>query len=182
MPTPSEERVQQIVRPETVPPFRSTTKTPFGSFAQDLTDWAVEPGARFLVLTVTLKVRPAAVRVGTLTQTFRLGSAWKEASTEWASLIVTWQVPVPEQPEPVQPAKVDPVAGAAVRVTFSPLVNVAWQVAPQSIPEGEEETVPEPLPDFVTDRSKVGAWGVTGAEGLDAGPAPNSFTAATVNV
>jgi len=46
----------------------------------------------------------------------------KAAVTEVAALIVTEQVPVPEQPPPLQPAKVEPPAGAAVSVTDVPLL------------------------------------------------------------
>ena len=48
-----------------------------------------------------------------------------------AALIVTVQVPVPVQPPPLQPVKVEPAAGAAVKVTAVPLANDAEHVAPQ---------------------------------------------------
>ena len=41
----------------------------------------------------------------------------KVAVTDWAAVIDTTQVPVPEQPAPDQPVKFVPVAGVAVRVT-----------------------------------------------------------------
>jgi len=59
-------------------------------------------------------------------------------------------VPVPEQPAPLQPVKVEPAAGVAVSVTTVPSLNDVEHVAPQSIPAGELETEPEPVPDFVT--------------------------------
>ena len=39
------------------------------------------------------------------------------AVTDLAALIVTTHVPVPVHPAPLQPVKVEPVAGVAVRVT-----------------------------------------------------------------
>jgi hypothetical protein len=44
----------------------------------------------------------------------------KVAVTVVAALAVTTQVPVPLQPPPDQPSKVEPVAGAAVSVTTVP--------------------------------------------------------------
>ena len=43
----------------------------------------------------------------------------KVAVTDLAAFMVTWQEPVPEQ-APLQPVKVEPAAGAAVRVTTVP--------------------------------------------------------------
>src|SRR5437016_2079047 len=56
------------------------------------------------------------------------------------------------QPPPVQPWKVEPVAGVAVRVTCVPLSKAAEQVAPQLIPAGLEVTVPRPVPSGITVR------------------------------
>ena len=42
--------------------------------------------------------------------------------TDVAAFMVTAQVPVPEQPPPLQPANVEPPAGAAVSVTTVPLL------------------------------------------------------------
>jgi hypothetical protein len=50
------------------------------------------------------------------------GAAAKLAVTVAAALMVTLHVPVPEQPPPLQPLKVDPPAAAAVRVTTVPLL------------------------------------------------------------
>jgi hypothetical protein len=72
------------------------------------------------------------------------------AVTAWAALMVTAQVPVPVQPPPLQPVKVDPAAGVAVKVTAVPLAKAAEQVAPQEMPAGALETVPVPAPAFVT--------------------------------
>src|SRR5437773_10954354 len=66
------------------------------------------------------------------------------------------QGPVPEQPLPLQPPKVEPAAGAAVSVTAVPLVKLAEQVAPQVIPAGELVTVPLPMPTLLTVSAKLG--------------------------
>ena len=50
------------------------------------------------------------------------GTVLKVAVTVVAAVTVTWQVPVPAQPPPDQPAKVEPAVAAAVRVTDVPLV------------------------------------------------------------
>ena len=79
----------------------------------------------------------------------------KVAVTEVAAFIVTEQVPVPEQPPPLQPVKVDPAAGMAVNVTAVPLGKAAEQVAPQERPAGVLVTVPVPAPAVPTVSEKV---------------------------
>ena len=59
------------------------------------------------------------------------------------------------QPVPLQPAKVEPDAGVAVRVTTVPLLKFAEQVLPQLMPAGELVTVPLPVPALTTERPKV---------------------------
>ena len=54
------------------------------------------------------------------------------------------QVPVPEQPPPLQPVKLNCAAGAAVRVTFVAGAKLAAHVLGQLIPAGLLVTVPEP--------------------------------------
>ena len=71
-----------------------------------------------------------------------------------AALIVTVHVPVPEQPPPLQPVKVDPASGVAVNVTTVPVVKAVEQVAPQEMPAGELVTVPVPAPALVTVSAK----------------------------
>ena len=63
-----------------------------------------------------------------------------------APLSVTVHGPVPEQPPPLQPVKVEPAAGVAVRVTTVPLANEAEHDAPQAMPAGALVTVPLPTP------------------------------------
>ena len=74
----------------------------------------------------------------------------KVAVTDAAPVMLTAQVLVPEQPPPLQPAKVEPADGAAVSVTVLPWPNDAEQVAPQLMPAGDDVTVPAPVPVLVT--------------------------------
>jgi hypothetical protein len=64
--------------------------------------------------------------------------------TDWAALIVTVHVPVPEHPPPDQPLKFDPDAGAAVNVTAVPAGYESAQVPGQLMPD--PVTLPEPAP------------------------------------
>jgi hypothetical protein len=54
------------------------------------------------------------------------------------------QVPVPVQ-APLQPVKVKPLAGVALKATLVPPLKLALQVLPQAIPLGLEATVPLPV-------------------------------------
>jgi hypothetical protein len=65
-----------------------------------------------------------------------------------AALIVT--TPSLQSASPVQPLKVEPLAGAAVSVTTVPLEYVSLQSPPQLIPEGLDVTVPLPVPAVAT--------------------------------
>jgi hypothetical protein len=80
-----------------------------------------------------------------------VGSAVNVAVTDSAALISTVQVEVPLHPPPLQPAKVEPLAGAAAKVTELPMVKGAEQVAPQAMPEGALVTAPAPVPALKTD-------------------------------
>ena len=53
---------------------------------------------------------------------------------------------------PLQPVKVEPVAGTGVSVTVVPEAMFALQVLPQAMPVGAEVTVPLPVPVLVTVR------------------------------
>jgi hypothetical protein len=72
------------------------------------------------------------------------------AVTVVAALSVTVQVPVPEHAPPLQPVKLEPAAGAAVKVTAVPLANAAAHVVPQEMPAGLLVTVPLPAPALET--------------------------------
>jgi hypothetical protein len=72
------------------------------------------------------------------------------ALTVWAALIETVQPATPEHPAPDQPAKTEPPAGVAVKVTLVPGAKLVLQVAPHEIPAGVDATVPDPPPLFVT--------------------------------
>ena len=70
----------------------------------------------------------------------------KVAVTDCADDIVKVHVLVPEQ-APLQPVKVDPALGVAVSVTEVPEVNALLvQLAEQLKPEGDDETLPDPVP------------------------------------
>ena len=73
----------------------------------------------------------------------------KLAVTVRSLLMVTLHVPVPEQPPPDHPAKVEPVAAAAVSVTPPLWENGKLHVEPQLIPDGTDVTEPVPAPVFV---------------------------------
>src|SRR5437867_2262938 len=130
-------------------------------------------GSRRLVLRVTRKVpssAPSALKAElpcpTLSRSVPRNARLsvgadvgaKVAVTVVAAESVTTHVPVPEQPPPLQPVKVEPAAGAAVSVTAVPLVKLAAQVAPQLVPAGGLGTVPRPVPAVVTVSVKV--WSV----------------------
>lgn len=78
--------------------------------------------------------------------------ALKVAPTFLAAVMATVHVLNEPVHAPLQPAKVEPVAAAAVSVTLVPVAKEALQDAPQEMPAGELETVPFPVPDFVTAR------------------------------
>ena len=82
----------------------------------------------------------------------KLGAGEKVAETLTAAApTVNVQVPVPEHPAPLQPAKTSAgLAGVAVNVTDVPLLKLDVQVGPQLIPAGALATVPDPVPDSVT--------------------------------
>src|SRR5215510_12985542 len=81
----------------------------------------------------------------TVSVNFCGGGGWVNvAVTSTASIMVTVQSPVPEQPPPLQPAKVEPMPADAVSVTTEPTSKPAKQVRPQSIPTGSKVTVPLP--------------------------------------
>ncbi len=64
-------------------------------------------------------------------------------------LMVTTQEPVPLH-APLQPEKVEPVAGVGVNVTTVPWAKFALQVIPQLMPAGELATKPAPVPIMLT--------------------------------
>jgi hypothetical protein len=118
---------------------------PLAKFAVQVDGQAIPAGA---LVTVPVPVPASA----TVSAKFVVLCA-NVAVTEVAAVSVTTQVPVPEHGAP-QPVNVDPVAGAAVSVTWVPLANGAEQVAPQLIPAGALVTVPVPVPAFVTVKVK----------------------------
>jgi hypothetical protein len=78
--------------------------------------------------------------------------ALKVAVAALAAVILTVHVATPEQ-TPVQPPKVKPAAGVAVRLTKTPLLKFALHVLGQVIPAGA--LVTEPVPTRLTVKGKV---------------------------
>jgi hypothetical protein len=72
---------------------------------------------------------------------------------------VTVQVEVPLHPPPLQPAKIESLAGVGVRVTTLPLPKEAKQVEPQEIPIGLLATDPLPGPALFTPKVTGGTGG-----------------------
>jgi hypothetical protein len=66
----------------------------------------------------------------------------KLAFTERAIDIGTTHVPVPVQPSPVQPSNTEPDAAVGVSVTDVPWTNEPEHAVPQSIPAGDDVTLP----------------------------------------
>src|SRR4029453_5565357 len=99
----------------------------------------VEPHEMPAGLLVTVPIPGSAL----LTVSVKASRA-KVAVTVVAALSVTVQVPVPEQPPPLQPVKLEPAVGVAVKVTAVPLAYAAEHVAPQEIPAGLLVLLPVP--------------------------------------
>src|SRR5438093_1194333 len=125
----------------------SVTAVPLANVAEQVVPQAMPAGALVTV--------PVPAPLG-LTVNVKVCSA-KLAATVVAAPSVTEQVPVPAQPPPLQPVKVEPAAGAAVSVTAVPLANEAEHVVPQEMPAGALVTVPLPAPLRLTVSVKVGS-------------------------
>jgi len=82
--------------------------------------------------------------------TVMVTGAVKVAVTATDPETLTVQVVPLVEVQPVQEAKVEPVAAVAVRVTVVPLDSLLEQVDPQLMRLSLEVTVPEPLPALVT--------------------------------
>ena len=76
------------------------------------------------------------------------------AVTLRAAVIDSVHPAVPVQLPP-QPANVEPLAAVAVSVTFVLLAKLAVQLLPQLMPDGDEVTVPLPVPALVTASEKL---------------------------
>src|SRR5437899_921839 len=105
----------------------SVTAVPLGKLAEQVGPQLIPAGE---LVTVPLPA-PAGVTVRVKVCTVKV------AVTVVAAESVTTHDPVPEHPPPLQPLKVEPAAGVAVRVMVVPLVKLAEQVTPQLMPAGE---------------------------------------------
>lgn len=74
----------------------------------------------------------------------------KVAVTVSAALMVTVQLPVPEQPAPLQPVNVEVASAAALSVTTVDAGKVLEHEVPHVMPAGDELTVPPPVPARMT--------------------------------
>jgi hypothetical protein len=116
----------------------TTTGLPDGKLAEQLVPQEMPAGA----LVTTPLPSPARITVSVA------GAGATVALTVVAVVSVSEQDPVPAQPAPDQPMKTQPAAGVAVSDTAVPVVKLAAQLDPQSIPAGALVTVP--VPAFVT--------------------------------
>ena len=87
---------------------------------------------------------------------------------------------------PDQPAKCDPVAAVAVRVTSEAKTNGELQRSPQLMPAGELETVPRPVPVLLTmtgklSRSKTAVTAVEAARVTVQAPVPEQAPVQALN-
>lgn len=148
------EKAQEPV-PVQVPPLQPTKVLPEAALAvKDTVEPAGNVSVQVLPQLMAPPVRvmvPLPVPILAIDST-PVGVAVKLAITLFAAFMVTEHVPVPEQ-SPAQPEKLYPVPGAAVSVTTVPLARDSVQSVPQLMPAGELVTVP--VPDLLTDRSKV---------------------------
>ena len=112
------------------------TKAPLGKGTEQVAPQSIPAGKL-----VTVPVPAPAV------MTVSWNGPENVAVTDWAAIMVTTHCPVPEQ-APLQPAKVEPVAASALRVTTVFAVKNVKHAAPQLIPEGELDTAPVPDPDL----------------------------------
>ena len=138
-------------------PLQPTNVEPLAAAAVSVTD---APLAK-LALHVLPQLMPLGVDVTVpvpvpafVTLNENVDELLKVAVTERAAVIDVVQVPVPVH-APLQPANVEPLAAAAVRVTEVPFAKFALQVDPQLMPAGDDVTVPVPVPAFATDNANV---------------------------
>ena len=128
-----------------------------GVIAQDSATLAKLKPPIAVIVTVDVAELPRAIDDGDrAVAAIEKPSRLKVAVTVWLEFKVTAQVPVPEQPPPLQPVKVEPAVAAAVSVTLVPGERVSTQAPGQLMPAGLLVTVPLPVPVTVTERSGKG--------------------------
>jgi len=110
----------------------------------------VAPVAQSMPPPVTVPVPVPAVSTERMNEP---AAAVNVAVTAWTEFMVTVHAPVPEQPAPDQPEKLEPLLGTAVRVTLCPAGKAMLHVGVQESPAGLERMVPEPVPASVTSRA-----------------------------
>jgi hypothetical protein len=139
---------EQVPVPEHPPPLQPEKVEPGSGLAERVT---LLPKGKLLE-----HVGPQSIPAGALVTvplpvpillTVRLtGCKANMAVTVVAADRETMHGPVPEQPPPLHPKKVEPVVATAESVTLLALGKLPVQVEPQLIPAGELVTVPVPTP------------------------------------
>jgi hypothetical protein len=82
------------------------------------------------------------------------GVGWNRAVQVLIAFTTTFVESVVPLQAPLQPEKIEPLSGEAIKTTLVPPVNAKEQTLPQTIPKGLPVTVPPPVPDFVIVREK----------------------------
>jgi hypothetical protein len=111
----------QLLVPAQVPPLQPVNTKPEAGVAVSVIE---VPELKFEEQVAPAQLSPAGLLVtvpepATVTLTPKAAVS-KFAFTNCTEFIVTWQVPVPEHPPPLQPVKVEPAAAPAFRVTEVP--------------------------------------------------------------
>jgi hypothetical protein len=120
------------------------TTVPFGKTSVQSVPQSIPAGL--------LTMRPFAAPLDVIWLTTVVVNVYPEVTLKVAVQLVLADIVTEPlvQPVPDQPAKVEPEAAVAVKVTAVPLLKEYEQVLPQLMPAGLLVTVPEPVPALAT--------------------------------